>query len=158
MVHSSKLRNEHWNNPSAKLQILFWCHQFSYRHAISIPRSFLGYLVLLSPWFPTVCDASSVLPCFSWAWLYWRILVRYFVEHTLDSLQWVNGVRFMISKKEDLASGSRTRLDHSRAFVQQCFIQVWKWTEEASGRKPALSYTTDADVCVHALCSTARNS
>ena len=35
----------------------------------------------------------------------------------------VNDVGFVISK-EDLASGPGTRLDHSRAFVQQSFIEV----------------------------------
>jgi len=29
----------------------------------------------------------------------------------------VNNVRFMISEEEDIALGSETRLDHSRAFV-----------------------------------------
>ena len=33
-------------------------------------------------------------------------------------------VRFVISKEEDLASGPGTRLDHSRASVQQSFIKV----------------------------------
>ena len=39
---------------------------------------------------------------------------------------------FVISKEEDLASEPVIRLDHSRAFVQQSFIQVRKWTEKAS--------------------------
>ena len=39
-------------------------------------------------------------------------------------------VRFMIY--EDLTSGPRTRLDHSRAFVWQSFIKVRKGTEKAS--------------------------
>ena len=39
-------------------------------------------------------------------------------------------VRFMIF--EDLTSGPRTRLDHSRAFVWQSFIKVRKGTEKAS--------------------------
>ena len=42
----------------------------------------------------------------------------------------VNSVRIMISK--DLASGPWTSLDHSRAFVLQSFIKVWKGTEEAT--------------------------
>ena len=37
----------------------------------------------------------------------------------------------MISE-EDLALGPGTRLDHSRAFVQQSFIKVRKGTEKAS--------------------------
>ena len=36
----------------------------------------------------------------------------------------VNDVRFVISEEEDLVSGPGTRLDHSRAFVQQSFIKV----------------------------------
>ena len=43
-----------------------------------------------------------------------------------------NRVGFVISKEEDLTLGSGTRLDHSRAFVQQSFIKVWKGTEKAS--------------------------
>ena len=39
---------------------------------------------------------------------------------------WLNTVRFLISEEEDLASGSWTRLDHSRAFVWQTFIKVQK--------------------------------
>ena len=39
---------------------------------------------------------------------------------------------FVISKEEDLASEPGIRLDHSRAFVQQSFIQVRKWTEKVS--------------------------
>ena len=35
-------------------------------------------------------------------------------------------VGFVISKEEDLALGSGTRLDHSRAFVYQSFITVRK--------------------------------
>ena len=38
----------------------------------------------------------------------------------------------MISEEEDLASGPGTRLDHSRAFVQQSFIKVREGTEKAS--------------------------
>ena len=44
----------------------------------------------------------------------------------------VNGVGFMVSEEEDLASGPGTSLDHSRAFVLQSFIKVWKGTEEAT--------------------------
>ena len=43
----------------------------------------------------------------------------------------MNDVRFMISK-ENLASGAGTRLDCSRAFVQQSFVKVRKETEKAS--------------------------
>ena len=43
----------------------------------------------------------------------------------------VKDVGFLISK-EDLVSGPGTRLDHSRAFVQQSFIKVRKGTEKAS--------------------------
>ena len=39
--------------------------------------------------------------------------------------------RFVISKK-DLASGPENRIDHSRAFVYQSFITVWKATEKSS--------------------------
>ena len=38
----------------------------------------------------------------------------------------------MISKEEDLALGPGTRLDPSRAFVEQSFIKVSKGTEKAS--------------------------
>ena len=34
----------------------------------------------------------------------------------------VNGVGFMVSEEEDLASGPGTSLDHSRAFMQRSFI------------------------------------
>ena len=44
----------------------------------------------------------------------------------------VNNVGFVISKEEDLASGPGTRLDHSRAFVLQSFVKVWKGAEKAS--------------------------
>ena len=44
----------------------------------------------------------------------------------------VNNIGFVISKEEDLVSGSGTRLDHSRAFVQQSFVQVRKGTGKAS--------------------------
>ena len=44
----------------------------------------------------------------------------------------VNDVRFVISKEKDLALGSGTRLDHSRAFVEQSFINVRKGTERTS--------------------------
>ena len=37
----------------------------------------------------------------------------------------VNGIGFVISE-ENLALGPGTRLDHSRAFVQQSFIKVSK--------------------------------
>ena len=40
----------------------------------------------------------------------------------------------MIAEEEDLASEPGTRLDHSRAFVSQGFIKVWKGTEKASDR------------------------
>ena len=43
-----------------------------------------------------------------------------------------NRVGFVISKEEDLTLGSGTRLDHSRAFVQQSFIKVYKGTENTS--------------------------
>ena len=43
----------------------------------------------------------------------------------------VNNVRFVISE-EDLASRPGTRLDHSRAFVEQSFIKIRKGTEKAS--------------------------
>ena len=43
----------------------------------------------------------------------------------------VNNVRFVISQ-EDLASRPGTRLDHSRAFVEQSFIKIRKGTEKAS--------------------------
>ena len=43
----------------------------------------------------------------------------------------VNSVRFVISE-EDLASRPGTRLDHSRAFVEQSFIKIRKGTEKAS--------------------------
>ena len=43
----------------------------------------------------------------------------------------VNDVGFVISEEEDLASGSGTRLDHSRAFVWQSFIKLRKGTEKA---------------------------
>ena len=38
----------------------------------------------------------------------------------------VNDVGSVISEEEDLASGPGSRLDHSRAFVWQSFIQVKK--------------------------------
>ena len=38
----------------------------------------------------------------------------------------VYSVKFVISKEEDLISGPGTRLDHSRAFVEQSFIKVKK--------------------------------
>ena len=44
----------------------------------------------------------------------------------------MNGVGFVISEKEDLTLGPGTRLDHSRAFVQQSFIKVYKGTENTS--------------------------
>ena len=44
----------------------------------------------------------------------------------------VNNVGFVISKDEDLASGPGTRFDHSRAFVLQSFVKVWKGAEKAS--------------------------
>ena len=44
----------------------------------------------------------------------------------------VNDVGFVISEEEDLASGSGTRLDHSRAFVWQSFIKIRKGTDKAS--------------------------
>ena len=43
----------------------------------------------------------------------------------------VTNVRFVISQ-EDLASRPGTRLDHSRAFVEQSFIKIRKGTEKAS--------------------------
>ena len=43
----------------------------------------------------------------------------------------VNGVGYVISKEGDLASGPRTRLDHSRAFVQLSFIKVRQGTDKA---------------------------
>ena len=43
----------------------------------------------------------------------------------------VNGVGYVISKEGDLASGPRTRLDHSRAFVQPSFIKVRQRTDKA---------------------------
>ena len=43
----------------------------------------------------------------------------------------VNNVGFVISQ-EDLASRPGTRLDHSRAFVEQSFIKIRKGTEKAS--------------------------
>ena len=46
----------------------------------------------------------------------------------------MNDVGFMIAEEEDLASEPGTRLDHSRAFVSQGFIKVWKGTEKASDR------------------------
>jgi len=36
----------------------------------------------------------------------------------------VNSVGFVISEEEDLTLGPGTRLDHSRAIVQQSFITV----------------------------------
>ena len=124
MVHWSRLINEHWNNPPTKLQILFWCHQFSYRRATFNSRSFLGCLVLLSPWFPTVCDTSSVLPYFSWAWLYWRILVRYFVEHTLDSLQWMESYSW--SPKRRFSFGTRNQAWSLKSFCVAVFYPSMK--------------------------------
>ena len=44
----------------------------------------------------------------------------------------MNNVSFVISEEENLASGPGTRLDHSRAFVQQSFIKVREGTEKAS--------------------------
>ena len=41
-------------------------------------------------------------------------------------------VRFIFSKEDDIGSGSGTRLDHSRAFVEQSFINVRKGTERTS--------------------------
>ena len=43
----------------------------------------------------------------------------------------VNCVGFVISE-EDFASGPGTRLDHSRAFMQQSFIKIRKGTEKVS--------------------------
>ena len=43
----------------------------------------------------------------------------------------VNGVGYVISKEGDLASGPRTRLDHSKAFVQPSFIKVRQGTDKA---------------------------
>ena len=43
----------------------------------------------------------------------------------------MNGVKSVISE-EDLTLGPGTRLDHSRAFVEQSFIKVLKETEKAS--------------------------
>ena len=44
----------------------------------------------------------------------------------------MSDVGFIISEEEDLALGSGTRLDHSRAFVEQSFINVRKGTERTS--------------------------
>ena len=44
----------------------------------------------------------------------------------------MNGVRFVISKREEVPLGPASRLDHSRTFVWQNFIKVRKWTEEVS--------------------------
>ena len=44
----------------------------------------------------------------------------------------VNGIGYVISKEGDLASGPRTRLDHSRAFVQPSFIKIRQGTDKAS--------------------------
>jgi len=44
----------------------------------------------------------------------------------------VNSVRFVICEEQDLALGPGTRLDHSRAFVQQSFIKVRKGTQKVS--------------------------
>ena len=57
----------------------------------------------------------------------------------------VNSVRFVICEEQDLALRPGTRLDHSRAFVQQSFIKVRKGTEKVSdvdsegGRRASLS-------------------
>ena len=39
---------------------------------------------------------------------------------------------FKISEEEDLTSGPRTRLEHSRALAYQSFIKVRKGTEKVS--------------------------
>ena len=41
----------------------------------------------------------------------------------------------MISREEDLTSGPRIRLDHSRAFVYQSFNKVRKGTENTSDKE-----------------------
>ena len=41
----------------------------------------------------------------------------------------VNDVRFVVSKEEDLASGSGTRLDHSELLCGRSFITVKKDTD-----------------------------
>ena len=41
---------------------------------------------------------------------------------------------------EDLTSGPRTRLDHSRAFVWQSFIKVRKGTEKASDKTSEMGW------------------
>ena len=44
----------------------------------------------------------------------------------------MDSARFNVSEEEDLTSGSRTRVDHSRALAEQIIIKVRKGTEKAS--------------------------
>ena len=44
----------------------------------------------------------------------------------------MDSAKFMISEEEDLTSGPRTKVDHSRALAEQIIIKVRKGTEKAS--------------------------
>ena len=44
----------------------------------------------------------------------------------------MDSARFNVSEEEDLTSGPRTKVDHSRALAEQIIIKVRKGTEKPS--------------------------
>lgn len=79
-VHFPKQRNSHWYR--------FYSHFSTVSTDIlslfqdSIPDATLHSLAWSPLSFPAR-DSFSVSPCFSWLWLFWRILVRCFVGYSL---------------------------------------------------------------------------